>query len=326
MSFPLDRTDHRQLDGDWSGDVVVCDIDRTYLNTRFSSLAGLTRIPIEFAVDKRDIAGMAALLRELRRGPDPTSRLTPLYFVSASPPQMRPVIEHKMLMDSVEFDGTTFKDWGKVVRSGRLRRLKEQLGFKLTALLTGRVALPRGAREVLIGDDLESDAQAFCLYADVVAGRVDLDTLPRTLMDLGVSRPDAWGVADLKRLVDDLPHAVRRIYIRLERQEPDAFAAYWPHLVPCRGALQMALSLWSEGCVSLQGVSRVADDLRKRRVEPDELAGHLVDAGQRQLIAVDRFDEAARALADTVGRVAPTPLPDPAWDTVSRPTWTPPRP
>ena len=325
MSFPLDRTDQRQLDADWCGDVVVCDIDRTYLNTRFSSLAGLSRIPIEFAVDKRDIPGMAALLRELRRGPDPTSRLTPLYFVSASPPQMRPVIERKMLMDSVEFDGTTFKDWGKVIRSGRLRRLKEQLGFKLTALLTGRVALPRGAREVLIGDDLESDAHAFCLYADVVAGRIEMATVPRTLMDLGVSRTDAWGVADLKRLVDDLPHAVRRIYIRLERNEPEAFADYWPHLVPCRGALQMALSLWAEGCVSLQGVTRVAADLQQRRVDAGELTDHLVDAARRQLITGDAFAEATDAIADLLDRVPRPPRPDPAWNPVPRPTWTPAR-
>jgi len=325
VSFPLDRTDHRQLASDWSGDVVVCDIDRTYLNTRFSSLAGLSRIPVEFAVDKRDIAGMAALLRELRRGPHPTSRHTPLYFVSASPPQMRGVIERKMLMDGVEYDGTTFKDWGRVIRSGRWRRLKEQLGFKLTALLTGRTSLPRGAREILIGDDLESDAHAFCLYADVVAGRIELDALPRVLMGLGVSRPDAWSVADIKRLVDDLPDAVRRVYIRLERSDPDRFRDYWPHLVPCRGALQMAVSLWDEGCVSLEGVARVARDLVDRGTGGTELTDHVLDAARRQLVPADRFAEVANALVSVLGQTPRAPAPDAAWAPVPRPTWAPPR-
>lgn len=264
MTFPLDRADQRQYEAGWSGDVVVCDIDRTYLNTRFSSLGGLGRIPFEFAVDKRDIPGMAALLRELRRGPEPRSRHTPLYFVSASPPQLRSVIERKMLMDGVEYDGTIFKGWRAVLRSGRLGRLKEQVGFKVTALLTGRSSRPRGAREILIGDDLEKDALAFCLYADILAGRIDIDAVPRILMTLGVSRPDAWGIVDIKKLLADQPDGVRRIYIRLERHEASHFAEFAPHVVCCRDALEMAESMRDEGCVSADGVERVARDLERR--------------------------------------------------------------
>jgi hypothetical protein len=282
LTFPVDRSDQRCFEHDWSGDVVVCDIDRTYLYTRFSSMKGLTRIPFEFAIDKRDIAGMVPLLKELRRGPDPTSRHTPLYFVSASPPQLRTVIERKMLMDGVEYDGTTFKDWRACLRSGRLGRMKDQVGFKLTALLHTRLALPRGAREVLIGDDLEKDALAYCLYADIVAGRLAQDRVPKILTRLGVARPDAWGVADLAKM---LPHAdsVRRIVIRLEKRAPDHFADFQPHVHPCRGPLQMALSLRGAGCISDEGVGRVAKGLAERgktRIELDELQR---DARQRGL-------------------------------------------
>jgi hypothetical protein len=97
--FPNNRVNERTFAAGWSGEVVVCDIDRTYLATRFSTLKGLARIPFEFAVDKQDIDGIVVLLREVRRGPAPESRSTPLYFISASPAQLRPVIQRKMLLD-----------------------------------------------------------------------------------------------------------------------------------------------------------------------------------------------------------------------------------
>lgn len=282
MTFPIDRSDQRTFDHDWSGDVVVCDIDRTYLYTRFSSLKGLSRIPFEFAIDKRDIAGMVPLLKELRRGPDTTSRHTPLYFVSASPPQLRAVVERKMLMDGVEYDGTTFKDWRACLRSGRLGRMKDQVGFKVTALLHTRHALPRGAREILIGDDLEKDALAYCLYADIVAGRLPSDRVPKVLMRLGVSRPDAWGVADLAKMIPEAD-SVRRIIIRLEKREPDHFAEFLPHVHPCRGPLQMALSVHGAGCITDEGVQRVATGLEERGKTRSELDELQLDAQQRGL-------------------------------------------
>ena len=329
MSFPVDRSDQRSYDDDWSGTVVVCDIDRTYLNTRFSSLGGLARIPIEFAVDKRAIAGMVPLLRELRRGPERTSRSTPLYFLSASPPQMRPVIERKMLMDGVEFDGTTFKDWGGVLRSGRWWRLKEQLGFKLTALLRGRLDLPRGAVEVLFGDDLESDPLAYALYADILAGRVPLDGLPQRLMGLGVGREDAWGIVDLKRMLPDLD-GVGRAYIRLEHNgEPAALRGFFPGVVPCRGPFQMAISLWAEGHISDAGVARVARGLAERDIGPAQLGERLSEAARLAFVARDRVAALSASLVDAEVLTAVPELPaaDPTWSPTTTGdaarTWTP---
>jgi hypothetical protein len=326
VTFPVDRVDERTFDPGWSGDLVVCDIDRTYLNTRFSSLKGLSRIPLEFAVDKRDIAGMAVLLKELRRGPNPTSRQTPLYFVSASPPQMRAVIERKMLMDGVEYDGTTFKDWKRCIRSGRLGRLKEQVGFKLTALMHGRTEWPRNVREVLLGDDLEKDALAYCLYADVVAGRIPLDEVPQVLTGVGVARPDAWGVRDLKQRVPD--HAtVGRICIRLEKNDPVAFAEFLPHVAPCRGTLQMALVLLADGLLSGRGLRRVAEDLVRHGRQPEQLAEALGDAAARHLLDAESAREIGREWFDrgTLEHPAQIPTPGPATEAAPGSLWTPSR-
>ncbi len=326
MSFPVDRVDNRVFADGWAGTVVICDIDRTYLNTRFSSLKGMARIPVEFAVDKRDIAGMVPLLQELRRGPAADSRFTPLYFLSASPPQMRSVLERKMLMDGIEHDGTTFKDWPAVLRSGKLRRFKEQLGFKITALLHGRMALPRGAREVLIGDDLESDPLAFALYADILAGRVPLEGLPRLLTGLGVGRQDAWGIADLKRMLPDVD-GVQRAFIRLERNEPEALHAFFPGVLPCRDAFQMALAMHADGMLSTAGVARVGRGVADRGASAVDLAARLTEAVRHGYLPPDRARELGPLLeqADLLDPAPPIPAPDTLWGTrlaASR-AWTP---
>lgn len=330
MTFPIDRVNQRTFHQDWAGDVIVCDIDRTYLYTRFSSLKGMARIPVEFAIDKRAIAGMVPLLKELRRGPDERSRQTPLYFISASPRQMRPVIERKMLMDGIEYDGTTFKDWGRVLRQLQPKRLKEQLGFKLTGLLVGRQGLPRGAREFLIGDDLESDGLAYAIYADVLAGRFPIDDLQRTLTRLGVARADAQGIVDAKQTVPDLD-GVKRIYIRLERNDdPAAFLDYHPFVVPCLDPFQMAASMWAEGIIRLGAVIRVVDELARHGMGKEKINDRFWDTGQRGLFTVEQGHELARALAEARHLEADIDPagPDAVWSEtaarhLTRSTWTP---
>ena len=104
-------------------------------------------------MDKRAIPGTPALLKGIRRGVGPTHQQTPLYFVSASPPQLRQVIERKMLADGVEPDGITFKDQFHHILRGRPDQLRNHVGYKLAALLLNRRAHPIGSREYLYGDD-----------------------------------------------------------------------------------------------------------------------------------------------------------------------------
>ncbi len=281
MTFPIDRVDHRRLPPDWQGEVLVCDIDRTYLDTRFSSLRGLLRVPLESARSKRAIPGMVAFLKEIRRGPGSASRHTPIHFVSASPAHLRSVLERKMLMDGVEQDGTTFKDWSQVLRRGRFSRLKEQLGFKLTALLTGRRHLPVGAREILVGDDLENDPLAFSLYADIIAGRTPLGRIQKELQRRGVARSDISGIIGLKASLPDVD-GVSRILIRMERfADPQVFKSLAPLLVACRSPCQMAIIAWRDGLISRAGVQRVAHELSGAGMARKELRLQLDDLQSR---------------------------------------------
>ena len=316
MPFPIDVINERSFEPDWTGEVFVCDIDRTYLYTRFSSFKGITRIPLEFAIDKQDIEGMAVLLREVRRGPQLQSRHTPLYFVSASPAQLREVIQRKMLLDGLEFDGTIFKDWLGVLSSLRFRRFKEQLGFKVTAMLHLLRLLPAGVSVVLMGDDLETDALAFSLVADAVAGRLDERQIQRVLRDSSVAPDDAAAVCELVRQNVNRGTTVRRSLIRLERHAAaEDFLEFWPFAAVCRGAFQMSLGLWSQGSISSAGVEKVARDLVTRGVEPGKIDERFTDCCRRGIIG----DEDAGVLRDTLaaqGLLAPGgPLPgvDRAW-------------
>jgi hypothetical protein len=328
VSFPINVATYRELAEDWRGEVVICDIDRTYLATEFSSWGKLLRIPFELAIEKQDLPGMAALLREIRRGPRRESRHTPLYFVSASPPQLRSVIERKMLLDDLEFDGTVFKDWLGVVRSGRFQRFREQLGFKLTALLKLQRELPLGATDVLLGDDLESDSLAFSIYADLLAQRLVAADLPRILSRQGVSDEDAAAILAMVQRIEPGPQ-VKRICIRLERHDAAHFVEYAPHLVAAQGALQIALCLHADRCLSLEGVVRVARSLVGRGITRDELHDRLSDAARRAIVSLDAAQEVYAALAER-GLAASRALPlevDPLWrDVVERDAgepWTP---
>jgi hypothetical protein len=330
MSFPLSRKNERVFPDGYDGEVFVCDIDRTDLATRFSSLRGLATIPLEFAIDKLSIEGMVALLKEIRRGPGARSRHTPLFFVSASPSQLRGVIERKMLLDGLEYDGTTFKDWGKVLLGLTPRRLREQVGFKVTALVSGRQELPSRAREVLLGDDLEQDALAYALYADYLGRRLSEGEVLATMRLHGVSEPDLDGVRRLRRLVPD-GAGVARALIRLERhaQAPEHFLPFAPGVLACRGAFQMALTLHELDCVALAGVLRVARELLARGATPQRLGEQLADAVARALVPAATAERAQAELVREGVLALPVELPAPerAWaEAMQRPLdapWTP---
>jgi hypothetical protein len=215
LPYPMVRLMHRLPEPDGPATAYVWDIDKTYLETHFSSLGGLAWIPFEFGVDKRAVPGTVPLLHGLRRGRDGRA-FHPLYFVTASPHQIRRSLTRKMLLDGVEFDGIVFKDWGAVLRRGGPRRLTEHLAFKLSALLVLAADLPPHVTLHLFGDDAEADPLAYSLFADVAAGRVRGDALRDRLVAHGV-RPDTAG--PIVEAAAGLPviDRVAGIHIRLVR-------------------------------------------------------------------------------------------------------------
>ncbi|MCB0394645.1 MAG: hypothetical protein KDD25_08795, partial [Bdellovibrionales bacterium] len=133
--------------------VYVWDIDKTYLDTHFETLKELWRTAIEKAFQKRNVPGTGSHVRAIIKSRGEESVHFPLYFVSASPPQMEKKIKAKLEIDSVNPYGIFFKDNLKNLKPIRLWRLNKQVGFKLQALLELRLRLSDGVKQILWGDD-----------------------------------------------------------------------------------------------------------------------------------------------------------------------------
>jgi hypothetical protein len=254
--FPLVRKLHRILPSDYEGPAYVWDIDKTWLDTRFSQLRGMLKIPFEFAVDKQAIPGATALLHALRDGPSGREH-RPLYFITASPPFIRKAIERKMLLDGIEFDGILYKDQLEVFRRRHFDSLREHTAFKLSGLLLLARSFPASTDIHLFGDDAERDPLIYCLFADICAGRLRDASLRATLIHLGVRASYADDVAVL---AGELParERVRGVYIHLVRDASGGTLAQYDARVvgyPSVGAV--ARHVLGLGLIGASGCQRV---------------------------------------------------------------------
>ncbi len=281
----------RVLPEGYDGPVFIWDIDKTYLSTNFSSFRGLLQIPLEFAVDKIANPGMPEVIRGLRRGPGEEYAGTPLYFVSASPPELRNVLEHKMLIDGVEYDGITSKDWLRTLMQFRPDRLRDQVGFKVCALLAGRRERP-GSHEYLFGDDVEQDAAAFHLYAQMINGEISPGDAATALRKHKVRGDDRKAAFTLLEALPRKMGRVKRIIITLEQNTPpEKFDQYGEMVVPVRGAGQMAFTLYEMGLIDRAAARQVIEAVKARSRAPDALVELLAaDALERVLISAKNLD------------------------------------
>lgn len=275
----LERTNERRYEDTDTGDVFIWDIDKTYLETRFSSMRGLLRIPLEFAIDKESVPGTVPLLRALRRGAGKHSALHPIYFVSGSPLQMRKVIERKMTLDGVQFDGITFKDQWGLLRARTPKAIKEQVGYKLIALLLYKKELPDGMRFTLFGDDVESDAEAFTLFGEVCAGMRQRD-LDAALMKAGTAQRERDACLELAANAQGV-NPVDRIYIHLARKSSPKRYANNEKVTPTYSFLQSAMCLARDKKIRHEDVAAVVKHMRRARVSERDIESHVADAKNR---------------------------------------------
>src|SRR5207253_3199879 len=245
---------------------VICrwDLDKTYLRSEFDSLRQLLRTAFERAEDKVEVPGVAALIKAIKRAAERHGREALVYVISASPPQIGKAIREKLALDGIPYDGIVFKDQLAQLKRGKLRNLREHVGFKLVELLRGRLDAPADARELLFGDDWESDSLIYSLYADVLAGRLAVDRLVPILRRIGVDARLVDQVVALAARVAG-PDAVDRIFINLERRTPTAtFRLFGPRVVPTFNYFQTAVVLGADGNLDVADVAAVGHTLIER--------------------------------------------------------------
>ena len=257
------------------------DLDKTYLDTDFTSVRRMVRIALETADQKRSIPGAAALLRELAQHRDEESPSW-IAVVSGSPEQMRGTLEEKLRLDGVRWDEFHLKPQWNNLRRGRLRALRNQVGYKLPLLLRSRARLDEPVGETLFGDDAEVDVFIYSLYADVVAQRVDSDQLARVMKAAG-AYPE-----DIDRALESvvrIEHSdvVETIFVHLDqRTPPDFFRPFGPRVVPIFNYFQAALVLFTYGHLDASGVVRVTESfLEEDGLPPRALANLFQDVVRR---------------------------------------------
>jgi hypothetical protein len=295
----------------YDGYICTFDLDKTYLDTRFESLRKLVRIPFEKAEEKKNIPGVAAVVRELRRGRDERHPPVPIYFISGSPEGMHKVVAEKLKLDGVAFDGILFKNWRAAVKKLQFKKIIDKIGFKLAALIYARSVFPVKAQELLFGDDSEYDATIYSLYADIVSGALDDFEVLTILKKWEVAEDERDLIAqNLKRLKESgfKPRdAVARIFIHLEQRTPAHYhTTLSEKVVPTQNYFQTAVILYKMDAITRAGLFRVISDMiRNYKFGVTEFAASTEDLLRRSLI--DKGE--ARKLLKIVYKGNPLALP-----------------
>ena len=192
----------------------VWDIDKTDLDTTYDTFRGLIKTAFEKAFQKVNVPGTATLIRVLSTTLGETSKALPVYFISASPPQMEAKIYQKMQIDRLNPCGVFYKDNLKNIGPRKFKRLKQQVGFKIQSLLELRCLLKGKVKMVLFGDDSESDAVVYCLFSDICKRRMNQAEMLSILDALHVLPEQRKRILELQKLVPE-EDPVDKIYINL---------------------------------------------------------------------------------------------------------------
>lgn len=244
-------------------EVFVWDLDKTYLDTAIESLIQLLTTAIERAFNKRNVPGTNILLQVLantwqeKHG----QNRFPLYFISASPPQMEARIAEKFSFDNIRPFGCFYKDNLRNLTPKRFWRLTKQVGYKLQSLLQLRLKLKDDVRQVFWGDDSESDAIIYNLYSDICSRRLRGQDLRSVLKGLAVP---AEQIDKILILQSEAPEndPVQKIYINLAVDtDPDYYLKFGRRTLPTYNTFQVACDLLQDKRISLDSAYTIAQDM-----------------------------------------------------------------
>lgn len=258
------------------------DLDKTYLRSRFDTLSDLVASAVEGATEKRTVPGATALLREL------SAAGGRVHVLSGSPRQMRAKLGEKLRLDGVTWDELTLKPNLSNLLHMRLGALRDQLGYKLPELLEARardqVRFGRGnlVREVLVGDDSESDAFIYSVYADLCSRNIGALELERILAAGELRTPIVLRcLAALAQLSGSA--VIDCILIHLDAQTPPSlFQNYGSRVVPFYNYLQPTLVLLERGFLDAQSALGIAREFHERHgFSSDAMARSYLDLARR---------------------------------------------
>jgi len=244
-------------------EVYLWDVDKTYLDTKFETFRGILRTATERAVQKKNVPGSAMLVRAIKASwmKRMGSEHFPIFFITASPPQMERKIHEKLNLDGIRPFGVFCKDNLPNLIPRRLWRLNKQVGYKLQALLQMRSYLHEDVRMILFGDDGESDAIIYSLFSDICARRRDTSELRKILNSLFVLDNQVDRIFHLQETVPQ-QDPVEKIYINLaDDTDADYYLKFGRRTLPTVNSFQIALDLCQDDRLDKEAVVDIAQNL-----------------------------------------------------------------
>ena len=266
---------------------IICDIDKTYLETRFESLAMMAKIAFESSEDKITVQGAEVLISWLRWGvpSDLTDfsvdQVVPLHFVSSSPPQLRKTLEEKLMLDGLVWSTDTFKDQAYNIFRGKFKLLKHQVPYKVAAILSLISQMKDDSHLLMIGDNAESDPMIYQSIALFLGGEVNQEEFIRILGGLGVKKEYSSDILDR---VGELPKNIKSsIFIRRLESYPhipspiggDVSIYYFDHflelavhllcqnVIDSRDPFQLMKAFHNRSGFSLKAIGTALDSARR---------------------------------------------------------------
>lgn len=262
------------------------DIDKTYLDTEFETFSGLVRTATESAGQKRAIAGAIPLVRTLNQVENSS-----LVFISGSPRQMEKVLRKKFDLDGILVDEIVLKDSLGAIKKGHFRDVKQQVGYKLPALVESKLRFPEAKEEYLFGDNVEEDALIYLCYSLILSQSITAKQLKKIMKRFGAYDRSFERLQHyLQRL--HYGSCVRRIFIRLvDHRIGKKLAGLSPFVTPIHDWFQAAIVLWEDRVLQNEQLVGLWND---PRLNSDQKANLVQDLQRRSLI---RRDSAATLYA-----------------------------
>jgi hypothetical protein len=274
-------------------EVYIWDLDKTYLDTSIDSLSGLFRTIFEKAFTKKNVPGTPSLIGSLARYRKKHlgEAEFPLYFVSASPPQMESKVYEKFVLDEIKPIGMFYKDNLRNLAPKRLLFLKKQVGYKVQALLQLRAQLGKDAKMICFGDDSESDAIIYNLFSDICARRQTENQLMQLLEDLGVTYAQIDEILRIQSTIV-IQDPVEKIYINLATDtDPEYYLKFGRRTFPTYNTFQVALDLVQDQRLSLEELGVVTDVLmQKYKMTSEQLILSFEELIRRRILGLSSFE------------------------------------
>lgn len=274
-------------------EVYIWDLDKTYLDTKIDSFKGLFATVFEKTMAKKNVPGTSELIKSISRYRKKHfgEETFPLFFVSASPPQMESKIYEKFQLDLISPLMMFYKDNLKNLVPSKFLFLKKQIGYKLQALLQLRLQLSPGVKVICFGDDSESDAIIYTLFSDICARRRTTQQTVKLLDRLGVTSSQIDEVLRLQSMIE-IQDPVDKIYINLATDtDPQYYIKFGRRCMATYDSFQIALDLVQDQRLSLEELGNIITELtEKYGFTPNKLVKSFEDLIKRRILGLSSYE------------------------------------